>query len=203
MNETNREKFDRITREHIKRDGIDKLVKWLENETDFFVAPSSINNHCNFEGGLLEHSLNVSNFSFINFNFMLKYKPELETLRESMIISSLFHDVCKVNTYKKAERWAKDGDGRWKSYMGWENNDEFPLGHGEKSVYLISKHMELTDEEALAIRFHMATFEVGNVIPGMQQMSYNSAFEHPLVVIIHAADILATKVEKVIDLKNQ
>jgi hypothetical protein len=202
MTETNRERFDKAVTIYIKREGIDKLVNWLEKDTDFFTAPSSVNNHGNFEGGLLEHSLNVSNFAFVNFNFMLKYRPELENLKESVIISALFHDVCKTNIYKKAEKWTKDSNNKWKSYQGYEVKDDLPLSHGHKSVYLINKHMQLTDEEALAVAHHMGSFMAGNVIPGMDQMTYNAAFEHPLVVIIHAADILATKVEKTIDYKN-
>lgn len=42
----------------IKRDGIDKLLEWLE-KSDFYRAPASTRFHGNYEGGLLDHSLNV------------------------------------------------------------------------------------------------------------------------------------------------
>ena len=42
-----------------KRENIDKLIEWLEKETDFFSAPASTKYHLNYEGGLLVHSLNV------------------------------------------------------------------------------------------------------------------------------------------------
>lgn len=39
----------------VNRDGIDKLIEWLE-KTDFFTSPASTKYHGNFEGGLAEHT---------------------------------------------------------------------------------------------------------------------------------------------------
>jgi len=36
-------------------------------------------------------------------------------------------------------------------------NDQLPYGHGEKSVYIISGFMKLAREEAMAIRWHVAS----------------------------------------------
>ena len=41
------------------RENMDSLLAWLEEETDFYSAPASTNNHGAFDGGLLIHSLNV------------------------------------------------------------------------------------------------------------------------------------------------
>mgnify|MGYP006960407837 CR=1 FL=1 len=43
----------------IKRDGIDELIKYLEERTDYFIAPASTKFHSNFDGGLAFHSDNV------------------------------------------------------------------------------------------------------------------------------------------------
>ena len=40
------------------REGMDKLIEFLEN-SDFFEAPASTRYHGNFKGGLLEHSMKV------------------------------------------------------------------------------------------------------------------------------------------------
>ena len=45
----------------IKREGMEDLIKFIEN-TDFFKAPASTRFHGNFEGGLLQHSLKVMIF---------------------------------------------------------------------------------------------------------------------------------------------
>lgn len=43
----------------VTRPGAEKLLAWLEEETDFFTAPASTKHHLNHPGGLMEHSLNV------------------------------------------------------------------------------------------------------------------------------------------------
>jgi 23S rRNA maturation-related 3'-5' exoribonuclease YhaM len=98
-----REKFNKAM-EFISRDGLQDFIKWLENETDFFTAPSSTAFHGNFIEGLLQHSVNVLEFAIHNFNILVKKKPEYEHLRESLIISAIFHDVCKTNQYKITEK---------------------------------------------------------------------------------------------------
>ena len=195
-----RTKFDKFT-EHISRPGVDKLVAWLET-TDFFRAPASTKFHGNYEGGLVEHVCHVAEYALSIFNWTVKYKPELEYLRESVIITALFHDVCKVNQYSMDKCWAKDDNNKWVTYMGWKFNDAFPIGHGEKSLYYINKHMELTQAEALAIRWHMGTSEPGTQIAGLTQYSYQSAFEHPLVKILIAADIASTAIGEIVDHKS-
>jgi len=196
-----KDNFDKAIK-HIKRKGIEDLINWLETKTDFFIAPASTNFHGNYEGGLLEHSINVLRFALHNFNLIVKEKPDLEYLRESVIICALFHDVCKTNFYKKEQKWTKVA-GQWKSYEGWIVNDDFPLGHGEKSVFLISKYIELTNAEAMAIRWHMGTTEPSVTVPNNPQYySYNQAIDHPLVRLISSADELAMTIEEARDLKN-
>jgi len=197
-----RERFDKIIT-YIKRDGVDDLINWLENETDFFTSPASINHHGNYDGGLLEHSLHVTELAINNFNYVLKYKPDLEHLRESVILSALFHDICKVNQYHwGAEKWTKNTNDKWVSYKGYTFKDPLPMGHGEKSVYYISKFVELTNSEILAIRWHMSTSEPGTQIDGITKWSYSQAFEDPLVKIITSADQLSTLLGDTIDRKS-
>ena len=55
---TDKQRFLDICNNEIKREGLDKLIDWLE-KSDFFEAPASTKYHGNYAGGLLEHSLNV------------------------------------------------------------------------------------------------------------------------------------------------
>lgn len=41
-----------------ERQGIEEVISYLEN-AGFFTAPASTNFHLNYEGGLMEHSMNV------------------------------------------------------------------------------------------------------------------------------------------------
>jgi len=194
-----REQFNKAV-SYIKRDGIEEFVTWLES-VDFFTAPASTVYHSNFTEGLLQHSLNVLRFALNNFNMIAKEKPEYEYLKESVILCSLFHDVAKINFYVKTEKWTKDANNKWKSYQGYEVNDTLPLPHGSKSLFLISKFMKLTDAEALAISWHMGQADI--VQPGtMSKYAFDKAFDHPLVKIIHTADLLSLTLENIIDYKN-
>ena len=138
--------FKNIVTNTIHRDGIDNLMAWLES-TDFYSAPSSTRYHGAEPGGLAAHSIAVYN--------RLKQKQTDET-DETIAIASLFHDLCKCNFYKQTFRNVKNEvTGKWEKVPAYDIDDQFPLGHGEKSMFIIMKFMKLTDDEAMAIRWHM------------------------------------------------
>lgn len=195
--EKNKERFITYCREHIHRDGLEALLAYLE-KTDFYTAPSSASFHLNEDGGLCRHSINVFETAVrLNDSVILPAikdgtSPFTEPLPvESIAIAALFHDFCKTKLYHKAERWKKDENGRWVSYPGYELQDEFPFGHGEKSCVIIGWFMRLRQEELLAIRWHMGMFEMTEQGSGTRY-AYRAAMEKtPLVVLIQAADMLA------------
>ena len=151
---TNREKFIQIYKEKITREGADKLLDYLTSDKcDFFTAPASTRYHGAYEGGLLEHSLNV-------YECLCQIVPRLhekygfEFSEESLAVAALLHDLCKVNFYKTEMRNVKK-NGVWESVPYFTIEDNLPYGHGEKSVYIISGYMRLSRDEAFAIRYHM------------------------------------------------
>ncbi len=164
---TNQERFINIFKDKIKREGANKLLDFLLYESDFFTAPASTRYHGAYEGGLLEHSLNVYDcLSDILARPRMKEVYGLEFSEESIAIVSLLHDICKVNFYKVGTRNVKDESGRWTTVPYYSIEDTLPYGHGEKSVYIASAYLRLTREEAFAIRYHMGfsgTEDPGNV----------------------------------------
>lgn len=77
-----------------------------------------------------------------------------------MAVLALLHDVCKVNCYHVETKRRKNPEtGRWEDFQGYAFKDPLPLGHGEKSLFLIQRHMDLEAEEALAIRWHMGAYD--------------------------------------------
>ena len=54
-----KEEFIQIYQEHIRREGADALLDYLEHKSDFFTAPASARYHGAYAGGLCEHSVNV------------------------------------------------------------------------------------------------------------------------------------------------
>ncbi len=182
------ERFKEIYRANIRREGADKFYDYLMSTSDFLTAPASTRFHGAYEGGLLEHSLNV-------YDCLRDYltRPRVKEMygmeysEETIAIASLLHDVCKIGCYKKGTRNVKDSNGVWQSIATYEFDDKLPYGHGEKSVYIISGYMKLTREEAFAIRYHMgfsATDDPRNV---------SAAFEmFPLAYALSVADSEAT-----------
>lgn len=186
---TKKEEFIKIYTENIEREGSDKLLEYLlSSQSDFFTAPASTRFHGSYEGGLLEHSINVY--------YCLKDYLERERVKEiynldysdeSIAIVSLLHDLCKVNCYVKGTRNVKDKAGVWQQVPTYEYSDDMPYGHGEKSVYIVSGFMRLSREEAFAIRYHMGFS--GNE----PQNNVGSAFEiYPLAFALSTADMEAT-----------
>lgn len=146
---TNKERFKEIFISQVTRPGAADLLAWL-GTTDFFEAPASTRFHGAYPGGLVEHSLNV-------YYALLGQSTIREYGGESVAVVALLHDVCKTGYYRR------ERDGKYSV------KDRLPMGHGEKSVYLVMKFMDLTDEEALAIRWHMGGFEAapGSVYCGL------------------------------------
>ena len=152
---TNQERFMQIFQEKITREGSDKLLDFLV-KSDFFTAPASTRYHGAYEGGLLEHSLNVYDCLVDILNRpRMKELYGIEYSDESIAIAGLLHDICKVNFYKTSFRNVKDENGKWVSAPYYTIEDNLPYGHGEKSVYIVSGFMRLTRDEAFAIRYHM------------------------------------------------
>lgn len=69
-----------------------------------------------------------------------------------------------------------------------------PLGHGEKSLYLIQRHMDLEPEEALAIRWHMGAYD--NAVKGDGRALSAAMEATPWVWRLHQADMCADWVDE-------
>ena len=172
------------------REGIDAVIAFLNN-TDFYTEPSSANYHSNYQGGLLDHSLLVYSTAMRYRSVLLEMMPELEERlpEDSVIIAALLHDVCKTCFYKQVQKWRKDANGSWESYLGYEIEDNFPIGHGEKSVIMLQNFgLKLTPDEMLAIRFHMGSWD-GALLTNDVKFSYQNAMNKcPLMTVIQNAD---------------
>ena len=182
-NTENKELFLSTFRKNVQRPGAEKLLAWMET-TDFFTAPASTRFHAAYEGGLLDHSMNVYNV-LISKHF----DPASDDI-ESFTIVSLLHDLCKAGFYKTELRNRKNDRGEWEKVPVYTVDDQFPYGHGEKSVYVVNGFVRLTREEAMAIRWHMGGFDE-SVKGGSFALAH--AFEkYSLAVKLHLSDLEAT-----------
>lgn len=177
------EEFINIYTDKVKREGAAALLEWLQH-TDFFTAPASTRYHCACPGGLVRHSVSV-------YKTMLRWFDPAVDNAESFAVCALLHDICKANFYKQSTRNVKNAEtGKWEQCPYYCIEDQFPYGHGEKSVFLIERFLRLRTSEAMAIRWHMGGFDAA-ARGGCTAIS--QAYEkYPLAVKLHLADFEST-----------
>lgn len=167
------------------RDGIEDVITFLTEKSDFFTAPASTRFHGDYEGGLAEHSLKV--YEILD----RKVKSgiyDIEVDDATIKITAILHDICKCNFYKVDYRNAKNAHGDWERVPYYTVDDTIPYGHGEKSVMMITEFMKLTNEEKYAIRWHMGFTEPKEVY-GTIGLAYK---KYPLALMLFEADLEAT-----------
>jgi len=168
-----------------------KFRNWLI-EKGFFRAPASTKYHGAYEGGLYDHCKMV----YSRLEKLTEDNHLIWQRAESPFIVGMFHDVCKIDQYKKAENGIVRADGQdivTPSGFHYEyNTNTYLKGHGAKSVMLLSMFMSLTEEEVLCVRYHMGAYEkeewpeLDLAIRKFQNVLWS-----------HHADMLASKVDDV------
>ena len=148
------------------RTGVDKVTRYLE-ENNFFEVPSSLDRHHNWRGGLAQHCLGV-------FNRLSQTGNDLP--KDSVIITSFLHDICKADKYIKL----KNGS--------WEKRTEIEPGHGSRSVKILRDlGLEMTEEEERAIKWHMGGWKIGER-PKEEIREFFAAKKSDLWRLLHNAD---------------
>ena len=165
-----------------QRRAVDNVIEQLES-IGFFAAPASRKDHLGHEGGLMEHSLNVYRMAMALARDLHDLRPDIYFREDSIIITSLLHDICKATRYRK------NGQGEYE-----KNFSDFPAGHGEKSAIMLLWGMPLTEEEILAIRWHMGAWQLSLNNEEQQKDYVQATQDYPLVTLIHTADTLASKI---------
>lgn len=154
---------------------VDSLINQLE-ELGYFYTPASIKYHGTYIGGLFDHSWRVTK-ELVNLTTSL----DLDWQRlESPYIVGMFHDLCKCDDYIYDPNGEKFG----------HRDDLILNGHGEKSVIMTQKLLDLTDEEIACIRWHMGAYddkENWNILG-------RAIEKYPNVLYTHTADMIATRI---------
>ena len=168
------------------RKGIDKLLKFMD-KAGFYSAPASGKYHGAYEGALAEHSMNVYNLA-IDLASVWLGEEWLYHNESSIAIAAFLHDLGKVGQFGKplyVENILKTGQSRTQPFK--HNEDLITLDHEIVSVIEASKFIELTEEEQFAIAYHNGLYtNIGRY--GLQGK------ERPLQMIIHFADLWASRV---------
>lgn len=147
----------------VDRKGMGNVIKYLD-ESGFFTAPSSMNRHHNWYGGLAQHSLGVYSIAKEQGGGI----PE-----DSIIIAGLLHDICK------ARKLYYDDNGLL------HHRHTHIHGHGYRSIKILERcGLVLTEEERLAIRWHMG----GHHAKGEETKEVIRARNMKLWQVVHYAD---------------
>ena len=193
---TDRERFEEALRA-TGRTGVDRVITELD-ALGFFTAPASTRFHLAEPGGLLKHSLNVYDQARVIGRIEAQIRPDIaDRLPEaSLAIAALLHDVCKAEIYKPEIKHRKV-DGKWEDYTGYGIDfSGLPLGHGEKSVIrLLRWGFELTDDEMIAIRWHMHAWDLADS-PEARGNLTKASEACPLLAVLIAADGLASHIQE-------
>lgn len=175
----------------IKREGMDELTAWITSDkSDFFTAPASTKYHSNIKGGLCMHTVKVFERLRARLPELRVYYPEMtdEQILEKIAIATLFHDLCKVNFYVASTRNVKNEEGKWEKVPCFNIEDQMPLGHAEKSLFIVQSFIKIHQDEAAAILAHMGDME--NVATSQMFQKY------PISLMTHVSDIEATYLDE-------
>lgn len=195
--DANYKKFVKYLSAYVHRDGIEKLLAWLD-KTDVRIAPASTKYHLSCEGGLVKHSLNV--FMRLIGLMNAEYPNDCPYSKETIALVALLHDISKVGYYKKYFKNVQNEEtGRWEKVMSYATRDEedrlLYATHEENSVYMLSKFFKLTYDEELAIRYHMGSIGAEDIFA--QNRMISAYKRSPLALFLHMADMQAMCIDEV------
>ena len=168
------------------REGMDDLIEYME-DCGFFSAPCSGSYHLSCEFGLVHHTRHVMEIAE-KLGVSLLGGAEYNKIQDSVIIAAALHDLGKMGQFEKpnyVKNILKDGNKVGKKPFK-TNPDLLYVDHEIRSVAIASMFIDLTEEEQFAILYH-------NGMYGPLKYSLQGK-ETPLYMIIHWADMWATKV---------
>lgn len=161
----------------------------LEQYPGFFTSPASAKFHGSYDGGLFDHSVGVL---LAALKCAPIYGVNLSTDFDS--IACLFHDLCKVGFYVRAQKTKKE-NGKWIGYYGYDYNNDMPqIQHGPESLRRLLPLIYISEPWQLAIAYHMGVFDAGTD----EKTKFSKQCElHPEVLLLHHADMIACKIYEV------
>ena len=186
--------IEKLLRE-TERDGIENLISWM-NDNGYFTAPCSTHHHLCKEGGLAEHSFNVF-MRMTKLCTALLGEEETRNNHAAITICSLLHDIGKCGQFGKPyyvenylSKVDKEGNPIRSSAKPYVSNSELMnVSHDIRSAIILSKFIQLTEEEQYAILYHNGLYG---------DLKYQiSGKETPLYMLLHFADMWASRVNEV------
>lgn len=192
----------------IDRPGIKTVLRSLIRGRDFYTAPASQQYYGAFEGGLLEHTLNVFDILYEKLHTpgtqIYSKLHETGITDENILVTGLLHGLSKVRFYEEDSKnqkcydpaivatyspqdikHDKKGDYVWVNVPVYRVQDMFPIGGpGARAVIVLMKHMKLEWPEIMAIMYADGYGEHKNCF-------YEAVRQYPIVLAMREADMEA------------
>lgn len=164
---------------YLIRAGLSQNQMRVLEKYGYFEKPASLHHHFAHKGGLMKHSINVTDWMLnLKDSMGLQYLGSTSVYRIGML-----HDLCKCLCY--------DYDKKAKTFV-W--TQPTLTGHGTASVIMAATDLGLvlTPDEALAIAWHMGAFGLGKD----DLARYDAALKaYPREILLtHTADMMASHV---------
>lgn len=160
-----------------------KLNVYLSEKTEYFTAPASSRYHHAYPGGLLEHSIEV-----LEWTMKIDEALSLNCGEQNIILSSLFHDLGKAEPGYYSMDFNKS-DVLYQHIGETKYKKTNPKPHHLLSIEMLEQaEIEFNEIVREAILGHDGLFtEEGSKI-------LRSKY-HPLTLILHTADMLSARKE--------
>lgn len=174
------------------RKGVPELFEYVE-KLGYKTAPASRIYHGSFNGGLLYHSVSVTETLLRLRKVLLREEMLRHVSGESCILIGLTHDVGKLGTEGRPYYVPK-----WNSGYTTNENNNRPvyLDHAVRSVMIVTQFVKLKTWEVQAIVGHD-----GQYISANKEMAQK---ETPLTLLLHFADCWsAFQVEATYNIPNE
>ena len=164
-----------VSQDSSRGEGVRKLTEFLETRTSWLWAPASREFHLNIPGGLVMHSVSVT-------ETLLRLRDTLapQYSDETCIIVGLFHDAGKVGEPGKP-LYIPDPEASPEEIRYIHNSEVTTMAHAVRSLYYLTQFISLSFEEIQAVVYHDGQYVEGNKIVALK--------ETPLLLLLHFADL--------------
>ena len=151
-------------------------------------CPCSTKYHGSYNGGLLDHLLNVVNISGRLAYSLYEELENKENIFEQLMFCSLIHDLGKLGNIENDFYLVNPDKNKRDKEPFVVNTNLVSMPHELRTLYWLDLLgiNGLKEEELQAICYH-----AGPYAPGYLEAVRK---EHPLLVLLHTADNLATKI---------
>lgn len=164
-----------------------EMIDALGDRLAMAPASSRLEYHNAFPGGLVEHSLRV-----LTLTFKLMKAYDLDFQKDSLVISTLFHDLGKVGNLTEDHYINEDSQ--------WHRDRGKMYTYNPKLQYMSTAHRGLWLLQHFGVKLNEAEYLaiMLNDGPEAEENRIYSMKEPTLAVIVHQADRMACEFEKTI-----